>query len=128
MDIVAGPQGSGKSTFFRVAERGLDSFNVDERRRELNAGHAFIEDQIRNGKSFSFEATLAKEVTFEQASQAKSRGFEVLLTYVATDLEECVERVPARGAWRRWRGMPGSPGRVSTRRSPATVAPDSTRS
>ena len=110
MDIVAGPQGSGKSTFFRLAERGFDSFNVDERRRELNAGHAqdipdhvrersvrelraFIENHIRNCKSFSFEATLAKDVTFEQASQAKSRGFEVLLTYVATDLEECVERV-----------------------------------
>ena len=101
MDIVAGPQGSGKSTFFQVADRGFDSFNVDERRRELNRGsaqgipepvrersvrelQAFIEGHIHEGRSFSFEATLAREVTFEQASQAKSRDFEVLLTYVAT--------------------------------------------
>jgi predicted ABC-type ATPase len=113
MDIVAGPQGSGKSTFFRVADRGFDSFNVDERRRELNRGsaqgipdpvrersvrelQAFIESHIREGRSFSFEATLAREVMFEQASQARGRGFEVLLTYVATDLDECVERVMKR--------------------------------
>jgi hypothetical protein len=38
MDLVAGPQGSGKSTFFPVAHRGHDSFNVDDRRRELNRG------------------------------------------------------------------------------------------
>jgi len=38
MDLVAGPQGSGKSTFFPVADRGGDSFNADDRRRQLNRG------------------------------------------------------------------------------------------
>lgn len=38
MDLVAGPQGSGKSTFFPVADRGHDAFNVDDRRRQLNRG------------------------------------------------------------------------------------------
>ena len=38
MDLVAGPQGSGKSTFFPVAHRGHDAFNVNDRRRELNRG------------------------------------------------------------------------------------------
>ena len=30
MDLVAGPQGSGKSTFFPVSDRGHESFNVDD--------------------------------------------------------------------------------------------------
>ena len=38
MDLVAGPQGSGKSTFFPVLDRGHESFNVDDRRRELSRG------------------------------------------------------------------------------------------
>jgi len=113
MDIVAGPPGSGKSTFFRVADRGNDSFNIDERRRELNKGssrnipaavrqqsiaeyEAFIEGHIRDGRSFSFEATLAKDITFQQADRAKRAGFEVHLTYVVTKVEECVERVKMR--------------------------------
>jgi predicted ABC-type ATPase len=113
MDIVAGPPGSGKSTFFPVAERGVAAFNVDERRRELNQGdahtipaevkrraiadyEAFIEGHIQAGESFAFEATLAKEVTFEQAERARKHGFRVQLTYVAADADVCVERVANR--------------------------------
>ena len=40
MDLVAGPQGSGKSTFFPVNESGFDAFNVDEHRKALNRGSA----------------------------------------------------------------------------------------
>jgi len=113
MDIVAGPPGSGKSTFFPVQDRGFDHFNIDDRRRELNAGcsqripaqirdrakteyEEFIRTHIAAGTSFSFEATLAQEITFDQALQAKDRGFQIWLTFVAADLEECVERVLAR--------------------------------
>jgi predicted ABC-type ATPase len=113
MDIVAGPPGSGKSVFFPVADRGYDSFNIDDHRKKLNQGssqsispevrqqaiveyEAFINGHIRDGKSFSFEATLAKDVTFDQAARAKQHGFQVHLTYVATDLEESVERVTRR--------------------------------
>lgn len=113
MDVVAGPPGSGKSTFFPVADRGNESFNIDERRRELNKGSsrnipaeireqsikeykAFIEGHIRDRRSFSFEATLAKDITFEQAYRAKQAGFEVHLTYVATKVEVCIERVKMR--------------------------------
>jgi predicted kinase len=82
MDLVAGPQGSGKSTFFPVAHRGLDFFNIDDRRRELNRGSSqripqevrrraikeyqeFIEEHIRRRRSFAIEVTLGQEITFE---------------------------------------------------------------
>lgn len=113
MDLVAGPPGSGKSTFFPVAGREQDSFNIDERRKELNKGssqgipreireqaitdyNAFIDGHIRDGKSFSIEVTLAKDITFEQAERAKQHGFRVHLTYVAAELEDCIQRVANR--------------------------------
>jgi len=113
MDLVAGPQGSGKSTFFPVSDRGHESFNVDDRRRELNRGspkrippdvrrqvlveyREFIESHIRRRLSFSIEVTLAKEITFEQARRAHEAGFRVHLTYVAAEVEECIQRVANR--------------------------------
>jgi len=113
MDLVAGPQGSGKSTFFPVSDRGHESFNVDDRRRELNRGspkrippdvrrqalaeyREFIEGHIRRRLSFSIEVTLAKEITFEQARRAHEAGFRVHLTYVAAEIQECIQRVANR--------------------------------
>jgi predicted ABC-type ATPase len=113
MDLVAGPQGSGKSTFFPVAHRGHDSFNVDDRRRELNRGSSrkipigirrraikeygeFIEGHIRRGRSFAIEVTLGKEITFEQAERARRAGFRVHLTYVAAEVDDCIGRVANR--------------------------------
>src|ERR1035437_3068066 len=105
MDLVAGPQGSGKSTFFPVEESGHDAFNIDAHRKRLNRGtaqkisldvqkkaaadyEAFIEGHIRKKKSFSIEFTLGKEVTFAQARRAHQEGFSVHLTYIAADLDE----------------------------------------
>lgn len=114
MDLVAGPQGSGKSTFFPVAERGFgDHYNIDDERRRLNRGvsrdipgsvrvqararyAAFIDEHIRARRSFSIEVTLAREVTFQQASRARASGFLVQLTYVGAPVDECVRRVRAR--------------------------------
>ena len=113
MDLVAGPQGSGKSTFFAVARRGFDSFNIDDRRKLLNRDSsqripasvqqqaiadclAFIEEHIAEGRSFSIEVTLAKDVTFEQAARARRLGFTIHLTFIAADLPQCIERVANR--------------------------------
>ena len=113
MDLVAGPQGSGKSTFFPVAARGLDSFNVDEHRKQLNRGssrsvpavvrrqaiadyEAFVEGALRERRSFSIEITLAKDITFTQAARARKLGFVVQLTYMAANLDQCIERVTNR--------------------------------
>ncbi len=113
MSIVAGPQGSGKSTLFPVANTGFDHFNVDERRQQLaGTSHnippsvreqsqrelrSFIEGHIRDGRGFAFEATLARDITFEQAAEARGRGFRVKLQYLCTDdIQENLHRVAAR--------------------------------
>lgn len=113
MDLVAGPQGSGKSTFFIVHQRGFDSFNIDDHRKKLNGGSShdippdirkqaiqnyevFVATHIDEGKSFSIEVTLAREVTFQQAEQAQKAGFLVRLTYVGAEVDECIQRVASR--------------------------------
>lgn len=113
MDLVAGPQGSGKSTFFPVSARGVDSFNIDDHRRALNQGsaqdvpdpirrkaaadyEAFIETHVRKRDSFSIEVTLAKEITFLQAHNARQSGFRVQLTFVAAELGDCITRMAIR--------------------------------
>lgn len=115
MDVIAGPQGGGKSDFFPVKDRGGDWFNIDDRKKALNQGspqnipewirllagaelEAFITQHIETGKSFSFEATLALGVTFEQVATAKGRYFFTQLTYVATEAEICRKRVGIRWA------------------------------
>lgn len=113
MDLIGGPQGSGKSSFFPVSRRGYDGFNIDEHRRTLNKGssqdvpaairelaiadyQSFIEQHIAEAKSFSIEVTLGKEITFVQAARAKAAGFYIQLVYIAADLEECLRRVAGR--------------------------------
>ena len=55
-DLVAGPQGSGKSTFFPVAGRGHDAFNIDDRRRALNGGSSrLIPDTVRRQAAADYE-------------------------------------------------------------------------
>jgi len=112
-DLIGGPQGSGKSTFFPVSSRGCAFFNIDDRRRELNGGSAqgipeavrrkaaaeylaFIRRQLREKRSFAIEVTLAKEITFTQARRAARAGFRVRLTYVAAPLEDSILRVANR--------------------------------
>ena len=113
MDLVAGPQGSGKSTFFPVSGRGHDAFNIDDHRKKLNDGssqnisvaiqkkatadyEAFVEGHIRKKTSFSMEVTLAKEITFDQARRARRAGLAVHLTYIAANLADCIERMANR--------------------------------
>ena len=75
MIVVAGPPGSGKSTAFPVAASEVDYLNVDDLAARMNHGsyrnipseiraeanrrcEAFIEEHIREKKSFAVEATL----------------------------------------------------------------------
>jgi predicted ABC-type ATPase len=77
MIVVAGPPGSGKSAALPVDSFGIDSFNADDRSAQLNNGsyqgipleirtivnkefEAFVEDHIRNHKSFAIETTISR--------------------------------------------------------------------
>ncbi len=115
MTVVAGPPGSGKSTRFRVQDFGVDSFNVDDRCRELNDSYQgiplevrkqaqeecerFVREHIRTEISFATETTLGgRAVAAKQAHQAKGDGFFTSIIYVATgDVELNVERIRRRG-------------------------------
>ena len=113
MIVVAGPPGSGKSVAFPVDSFGVDSFNADDRSAQLNNGsyqgipleiraivnkefEAFVEDHIRNHKSFAIETTLRSDITFRQAGQARAEGFEIQMRYIALTASQNLKRVIAR--------------------------------
>ena len=114
MIVVAGPPGSGKSVAFPVDSFGVDSFNADDRSAQLNNGfyqgipleiraivnkefEAFVEDHIRNHKSFAIETTLRSDITFRQADQARAEGFEIQMRYIALNgFAQNLKRVIAR--------------------------------
>ena len=114
MIVVAGPPGSGKSVAFPIDSFGVDSFNADDRSAQLNNGsyqgipleiraivnkefEAFVEDHIRNHKSFAIETTLRSHITFRQADQARAEGFEIQMRYIALNgFAQNLKRVIAR--------------------------------
>jgi predicted ABC-type ATPase len=114
MIVVAGPPGSGKSVAFPVDSFGVDSFNADDRSAQLNNGsyqgiplevravvnqefEAFVEDHIRDHKSFAIETTLRSDITFRQADHARAEGFEIQMIYIALDgFQQNLKRVISR--------------------------------
>jgi len=99
---------------FPVDSFGVDSFNADDRSAQLNNGsyqgipleiraivnkefEAFVEDHIRNHKSFAIETTLRSDITFRQADQARAEGFEIQMRYIALNgFAQNLKRVIAR--------------------------------
>ena len=110
MVVVAGPPGSGKTTYFPVTALGVDSFNIDDRCAQILGSYRaisrdvrravakecerFVLDHIQHGKSFAVETTLRTKAAIEQAALAHKAGFATELLFVATDsIAENVARV-----------------------------------
>jgi predicted ABC-type ATPase len=110
MLVVAGPPGSGKTTYFPVAAFCVDSFNIDDRCAQILGSYRaisrdvrpavakecerFVLDRIGRGQSFAVETTLRTIAAIEQAELARKLGFATQLRFVATDsIAENVARV-----------------------------------
>lgn len=110
MIVIAGPPGSGKTTYFPVTAFRIDSFNIDDRCAQILGSYRaiprdvrsavarecerFVLDHIGQGKSFAVETTLRTTVAIDQAKLARQQGFMTHLRFVATSAsEENVKRV-----------------------------------
>ncbi len=101
MLVVAGPPGSGKTTYFPVTAFGVDSFNIDDRCAQILGSYraisrdvrravakeceVFVHDRIARGLSFAVETTLRTTAAIEQALLARKHGFTTQLRFIATD-------------------------------------------
>lgn len=101
--IIAGPNGSGKTTFAKefVAENKLLFLNADEialkaspkdiRAARLTAGKEFlrtIEKYVSKGKSFAVETTLAGKYWVPLLKDLKRRRYVIQLIFIFVESEE----------------------------------------
>jgi len=110
MLVVAGPPGSGKTTYFPITAFRIDSFNIDDRcaailgsyraisrdvrRAVTKECERFVREHIERGQSFAVETTLRTTAAIEQADFARKQGFATQLRFIATDsIAENVARV-----------------------------------
>jgi predicted ABC-type ATPase len=114
LTIIAGPNGSGKSTLTRSADfEGRDRLlDPDAIARGLNplhpsaaaiaAGREVFKrtaEYLNRRVSFAVETTLSSRNRVDLIRQAKSRGYEIHLLFIALDSpEECITRVRNRAA------------------------------
>ena len=110
--LIAGANGSGKSTIARVLlpTEGVRFVNPDDIARELNHDapeHAKVaagKEALRridaffaDGESFAIETTLSGIVHVKTLRRAKELGYETTLIYVFVDSAEiCIARIAAR--------------------------------
>jgi predicted ABC-type ATPase len=110
MLVVAGPPGSGKTTYFPVTAFGVDAFNIDDQCAQIQGSYRaisrevrravarecerFVREHIERGLSFAVETTLRTKAAIDQAALARTHGFATQLRFVATDsIAENVARV-----------------------------------
>lgn len=110
--ILAGANGSGKSTFSKVLlpVEGIVYVNPDDIAKSLNpadpasvqieAGKATlreIDGLMGRGESFAIESTLSGQMYVKVLERAKLLGYETTIAYVFVDSPEvCIERIAAR--------------------------------
>lgn len=110
MIVVAGPPGSGKSTYFPIGALGVDAFSIDDRCAQIVGSYRaipaavrkavsqecerFVADHIDQQCSFAVETTMRTLVAAQQAARARAQGFRTALTFLCTAAPDInVERV-----------------------------------
>jgi predicted ABC-type ATPase len=98
--VVAGGNGAGKSTFYRLflAPRGIKLVNADLLAREINAAHPdevsyqaanwvgrLLADLLDEGLSFCFETVFSHPSKIDLVARAKAGGYRVMLVYIHLD-------------------------------------------
>ncbi|MDO9465469.1 MAG: zeta toxin family protein [bacterium] len=110
--IVAGPNGSGKTTFAKefIENTNLIFINADEiakalspsrlEKMRLKAGKIFfakIENCIIKKKSFVVETTLAGKYLIKIIDKIKNNGYKIILIYIYLEsIEEAIRRIDIR--------------------------------
>ena len=118
MLVVAGPPGSGKSTFFPIAAMGVDAFSIDDRCAQIVGSYraippavrkavsrqceTFVDEHIDGKRSFAVETTMRTLVSVRQAERARNQGFRTALTFLCTssadiNIERVLQRAQAGG-------------------------------
>ena len=98
--VLAGGNGAGKSTFYRLClqPRGMAFVNADQIARDIapdNPGQAsyeaashaglFRQALLEEGASFCYETVFSHPSKIDFVAEAKARGYEVILVFVHLD-------------------------------------------
>ncbi len=111
--IIAGPNGSGKTTFARefIEETGLPFVNADDIAYKLapdgkfehvriKAGKLFFHELNRNiqrGESFAVETTLAGKYFSRVIRKLKKRKYKIILSFIFVEnTQEAIDRIKLR--------------------------------
>ena len=110
--IIAGPNGSGKTTFAKefIAEIKLPFLNADEialglspndiQAKRLTAGRQFlrvIDRLVHEGKSFAVETTMAGKYWLPLLKNIKRRKYSIYLIYIFVEnIKEALKRIDVR--------------------------------
>jgi predicted ABC-type ATPase len=114
IEIVAGPNGSGKTTFaesyFLNTKKNLAFLNpdliasgigpLDFERASFHAGRVLISeinDRLSQNESFSFESTLSGKTWIKLLNNAKDKGYEVTIYFLyLKSVQENLKRIEKR--------------------------------
>ena len=114
IEIVAGPNGSGKTTFaesyFLNTKQNAVFLNpdliasgiapLDFEKASFHAGRVLISEinaRIENGESFSFESTLSGKTWLKVLKEAISKGYEVTIYFLYLDsVKDNLKRIQKR--------------------------------